>query len=406
MGSDDFDRELDQYRLVAEQLTARLQELDGKMDECRDGGDLLVDYQRYANEHDQVRKKLVALAAARRKYIEDRDRLIAWGPTGDRVVAGSIVTVKYLSGELATFVLTQRPFDSEYEVVPYGSPIDIAIRRRRKGDRVSLPAGALLVIEDVRPGFRGARSGGEVRAETPDPALTARAAMRPSTGAEPAGWLTQQKCGDKTYREDLYRRRFEPNVRQINDYVERLRAQRSGAFIPYLSAEYGGVNARLLTLYQDPGPQTDPSNPLGSGMLSLENADLSAARAKYFLDRAGIDVSEIVSWNAYPWTKPHPQTPDTDREAALALVGFLGLVPDLAVVVLNGKVAQRIWKVAKQIDPGVGNRVTAYSTFHPSPRVIDPAEKSPEYIEMVNQDIEKKYIAARRRLRAKWLGGH
>lgn len=126
------------------------------MDDCRDGGDLLVDYKRYAAQHAQAKRRLSDLAVGRAQYVADRDRLIAWGPTDERVVAGSIVTVKYLSGDMDTFVLTERPFDTEYDVVSYRSPMGLAVRRRRIGDRVSLPAGAPLVVHDVRPGFRGA----------------------------------------------------------------------------------------------------------------------------------------------------------------------------------------------------------------------------------------------------------
>lgn len=142
---------------MAEQvLTARIRELDTKMDECRDGGELLVDYQRYASDREQLRKQLSGLAVSLNEYLADRDRLIAWGrPTDDWAVAGSVVTVRYLGGDLDTFVLTDRPFDSEYDVVSYASPMGRAVRSKKIGARVSLPAGAPLVIHDVRPGFRG-----------------------------------------------------------------------------------------------------------------------------------------------------------------------------------------------------------------------------------------------------------
>ena len=360
-----------------------------------------MDYQRFASERKQVRKQLLDLATGQKQYVADRDRLIAWGPTDDRVVAGSIVTVKYLSGDLDTFVLTERPFDSEYDVVSYASPMGQVVRRRQVGDRVSLPAGAPLVIHDVRPGFRGTRPGSGTKPVVPNPSATERADDCMPTGTEPDEWLTRQKCSDKAYRDGLYRRRFDPNVRRINEYVDELRAHRAGAFIPYVAPTYGGVNARLLTLYQDPGPKTDPSNRNGSGMLCLENADFSAARAKHFLNKAGIDVSEIISWNAYPWPKPHPQTSATDDEAVVALIGFLRLVPDLSVVVLNGTVAKRIWRLMEQMDLGPAAGMTVYSTFHPSPRAINPAQKPADYIEMVNQDIGKKYIAAGRALRTR-----
>jgi hypothetical protein len=63
---------------------------------------------------------------------------------------------------------------------------------------------------------------------------------------------------------------------------------------------YGGVHARVLNIFRDPGPKTCIS-PGGSGFLCPENDDASAERFATLLDGAGIAVSETQSWNAYPW---------------------------------------------------------------------------------------------------------
>ncbi|HET8994982.1 MAG TPA: GreA/GreB family elongation factor, partial [Rhodococcus sp. (in: high G+C Gram-positive bacteria)] len=389
----------EQYRLAEEVLAGRRRELQTKMDECRDGGDLLVDYQRYHSRFRQVEAQLVELVASRRRYIADRDRLASWGSTDDWVVAGSIVTIRYLDGDQSTFALTERPIDTEYETVSYESPLGKAVRRRKVGDKVSLPAGAPLVIVDIIPGFRvDSRAADGNRPVAPDNSSQLTPPDQAPAAIDADRWIGRQRCSDKAYRDEMYRRRADPNVRSINSYVDRLRSERPGVFIPYVAPTYGGVHARLLTLMQDPGPKTDPANHNGSGMICLENADLTAARQKYFMGQAGIDVSQIVSWNAYPWPKPHPQTDASDRAAAAALRGFLELLPHLEVMILNGVVARRVWRVMNELDPYIAAGVWEFPTRHTSPKAVDPAKRSVEYIEGVNQDLREKYFAAGQRL--------
>lgn len=391
-----FDRELDQYRMAAEALAEQERELRARLDECRDGGDLLVDYQRYDSQLRRVQARQRNLTVARGQYIADRDRLAAWGSTDDWVVAGSIVTVRYLDGHRDTFVLTERHTDTAYETVSYASPMGQAVRKRRVGDRVSLPAGAPLVIDSIIPGFRRPASRAESLPEADPPAPPTKRRTVP-TAATSDEALARQLCRDKAYRDDLFRRRYDPSVRPINKYVDKLRSEHRVS-TPYVAPTYGGVDARLLTLMQDPGPKTDRNNADGSGMICLDNVDLSAARQKFFLDEAGIGISEIVSWNAYPWPKPHPQTDRSDREAAEALRGFLMLTPNLEAVILNGTVAKRIWRVLEEIDPGCVAGISPYPTFHTSERAVNPTQKSAEYIADVHNDLSNKYAAAARQL--------
>lgn len=396
--NDPFDREIEQYYSAAQDLDDQAKNLLAKMDECRDGGDLLADFQRYEQQLRRVRKWQRELTAGREKYIVDRDNLASWGPTDDWVVAGSIVTVRYLDGHRDTFVLTERHTDTEYETVSYDSPLGQAVRRRRVGDKVSLPAGAPVVVESIKPGFRKSPPPGEPKPSRNAPPGPVRRARQIPTAANAADALAHQRCTDETYRRDLYRRRYEAHVRKINKHVDELRSTHR-AEIPYVAPSYGGVDARLLTLMQDPGPKTNLANVDGSGMICVENADLTAARQKFFLNEAGINVLDIVSWNAYPWPKPHPQTPESDRQAALALRDFLSFTPHIEVVILNGTVARRIWRLLENVSaPRAFEDITPISTFHTSERAINPNQKSPDYIDSVHRDLSSKYATAARLL--------
>ena len=394
------DRELEQYRIAEAALTERVHLLETKMDQCRDGGDLLADYRRFDGECRSLKAQLSVLIARRHDYVMVRNRLAAWGPTDTWVVAGSIVEGAYLGGARDTFVLTERPSDTEYPTCSYSSPMGLALRRKRVGDTITVSGGSPFTIDSIVPGFRVAPATPVAHPPAEQAPTATRSAEHMPTGTESDEWLLRQRCSEKAYREDLYRRRADPHVRPLNAYVDQLRVRRRGAFIPYLAPTYGGVNARLLTLYQDPGPKTDPANANGSGMLCLENADISAARAKYFLRQADITASDVISWNAYPWAKPHPQSEATDRDAADALHGFLALTPRLEVVVLNGTVANRIWTLMAQLHPHAVNEIVDLTTYHPSPRVVDPAEKPAHHINKVNGNILDTYAAAGRLLRA------
>lgn len=50
------------------------------------------------------------------------------------------------------------------------------------------------------------------------------------------------------------------------------------------------------------------------------------------------------------------------------------LTPSLAIVVLNGAVAKRIWRIMKKTNPGAAVGIAVFSTFHPSPRVVNPTK--------------------------------
>ncbi len=132
--------------------------------------------------------------------------------------------------------------------------------------------------------------------------------------AEPVQW-----CADESYARDLLGRRYDPHVAPINHFVDMLRRVHPDRFIPYVAPTFGGTNARMLALFQDPGPMTNPRNPRGSGMLCVENADETAARHKSFLAEYKIDTCDILSWNAYPWYGP---TCTETRRTALARMSW------------------------------------------------------------------------------------
>lgn len=91
-----------------------------------------------------------------------------------------------------------------------------------------------------------------------------------------------------------------PHVAAVNALVDELNDPYGQGQVPYVAPVYGGVDAQVLCIQRDPGPMTN-SDYGGSGFLCPENDDATAERFATLLDEAGIAVSAILAWNAYPW---------------------------------------------------------------------------------------------------------
>jgi hypothetical protein len=144
-----------------------------------------------------------------------------------------------------------------------------------------------------------------------------------------------------------------------------LRDAHPEASIPYFDPTEAGVNARMLCLFEAPGPKAAP--PAGSGFVSADNNDQTAQNMWLLLKEAGIDrSSEYVAWNVVPWYVGDGQRIRAVRgtdlsEAKLVTEELLGLLLRVRVAVLFGKAAARAWD-------RIGVSLDAIETPHPSPR--------------------------------------
>jgi hypothetical protein len=165
-----------------------------------------------------------------------------------------------------------------------------------------------------------------------------------------------------------------PHIAPVNALVDELSDPGGRGWVPYLAPAYGGVAARVLCVLRDPGPKTNDERG-GSGFLSPENDDPTARRFAALLDGAGIPVSEILAWNAYPWyvnAKPAPAELEVGVEPLRRL---LGILPRLRVVMLHGGSAQDGWKRLARRHPGLAAGFEAIPTYHTSNQAfIGPPE--------------------------------
>jgi hypothetical protein len=181
---------------------------------------------------------------------------------------------------------------------------------------------------------------------------------------------------DDAFRAAQWDQRFAPHVAPINKLVDRLRDH---AWAPYVAPIHGGVDARILTLLRDPGPATQDA--LGSGFLSVENDDPTAARLNELLSSVSLDAPDIVLWNAYPWYINRAPKAAELEEGVGPILDLIALVPKLKVVLLQGGSARDSWRRVTRRAPNlVGERgLTVIDTYHPGRQALwhkDPAVRA------------------------------
>jgi hypothetical protein len=170
---------------------------------------------------------------------------------------------------------------------------------------------------------------------------------------------------ESAFREAQWVHRYDDHIAPINRLVDALRGAGS-SWLPYVAPMYGGVHARLLSVLRDPGPMTQAST--GSGFLSMENDDDTAATIGGYFADAGINAREVVPWNAYPWYINRAPTAAELEDGVEPLRRLIGLLPRLCVVMLHGGSARDGWSRLARGHPNVlaARGLHVIPTYHTS----------------------------------------
>jgi uracil-DNA glycosylase len=145
-----------------------------------------------------------------------------------------------------------------------------------------------------------------------------------------------------------------PHMAPLSHFVETLRQRKGDDFeIPYFDPLDGGVNAQALFLLEAPGPRAT-----GSGFVSRDNPDPTAANIWTMSRAAGLDRRACLLWNVCPWyvgtdTKIRPVKAAEVHESAEALQSLLGQLADLRCVALVGRKSQLARTTVEQARPDV-----------------------------------------------------
>ncbi|MEP6755237.1 MAG: uracil-DNA glycosylase [Chthonomonadales bacterium] len=177
------------------------------------------------------------------------------------------------------------------------------------------------------------------------------------------------------YKHDQWLARYSPGIEPINRFVDEIYGA-NGLNIPYVAPIYGGVNARMLNILRDPGPQAGGDK--GSGFISMENNDPTAARLYELCENSGLKSSDLMLWNIFPWYINEKPTKVQLTEGLEPLKHILEMLPNLRVIMLHGVDAQRGWKMFEEAFPSYAleREIVVIPTFHTSSQAFihrDPA---------------------------------
>ena len=148
----------------------------------------------------------------------------------------------------------------------------------------------------------------------------------------------------------------QPHVAPLTQFVRSLRTEGFGD-VPYFDPLDGGTNATSLFLLEKPGSMAS-----SSGFISRNNNDKTAENTFRFMVQAGIDRRTTCLWNTVPgWNGTRKISSAELKAGAACLYRLFALLPDIGVVVLVGRKAQK----ARYLIQDYG--VEILTSFHPSP---------------------------------------
>lgn len=173
----------------------------------------------------------------------------------------------------------------------------------------------------------------------------------------------------KDKAERLARRQLlnQEHAAPLTRFVEEISRQHPEKSVPYFDPLDGGTRAQCLFVLEAPG-----SNAVESGFISRNNNDETAKNFFEINVEVGIPREKTITWNIVPWyigtgEKIRPATTD-DIDAGLPyLHSLIDLLPNLQIVVLIGKKAQR---VKEELKSRYAN-IRIFECYHPSPLVLN-----------------------------------
>lgn len=170
---------------------------------------------------------------------------------------------------------------------------------------------------------------------------------------------------------DVQKRRREmltmPHVAKLTAYAAKLRL-RGSVEVPDFDPLDGGEDARVLFLFEKPGPMTADGSKFkgrsGSGFISRNNDDPTAEAILSFMQEAGIPRKLTVCWNVIPcWNGTRKVTVSEIRDGVGCIKELILLLPKLSAIVMVGQ------KAAKARPYLESTKKKLFTSDHPGPLV-------------------------------------
>lgn len=171
------------------------------------------------------------------------------------------------------------------------------------------------------------------------------------------------------------------HMAKLSALARKIAATRN-ADVPWFDPASGGIRSRVLCLVESPGPKSATSG--GSGIISIDNDDQTAANYFRAMQEAGLARNVAMNWNVVPWYLNAVRRPtQAEIRAALPwLTELLTLLADLRAVVLLGTAARKSWTLVEAQRQVNLTGIRVLSAPHPSPQAINPnrAERWPQLV--------------------------
>ena len=162
------------------------------------------------------------------------------------------------------------------------------------------------------------------------------------------------------------------HMKSLCAFVKKLR-KKKGVKVPDFDPYDGGDRAKVLFLFEKPGPMTvkeGSGKREGSGFISRNNDDPTAEATWRFMNEAGIPRDKTVTWNVVPWWNGTRKVYAKERIEGLAqVIVLIELLPKLKVVVFVGKKAAKARKLLTDNKLLAGKELHLIESAHPSPIV-------------------------------------
>jgi hypothetical protein len=128
----------------------------------------------------------------------------------------------------------------------------------------------------------------------------------------------------------------------LREYVAELRTSKNAdAEFPDFDPLDGGINAKILFLFEKPGPRTSQHGG-GSGFISRNNDDATAQATFKFMNEAGLPRTNTVIWNVVPgWDGTRTIRRGAIKSGINELKRLMPLLAEVKTIVLVGRVSRR-----------------------------------------------------------------
>lgn len=148
-----------------------------------------------------------------------------------------------------------------------------------------------------------------------------------------------QDLATDSFHEQLWTRRFDPNIAEVNELCDSLKELKPGSEVLYVDPVHSTDDCRIVSLFSNSRTTTEP------GFITAGDSE-ATTRMLGMQWQLGLRPEYVIPWNVYPWIEPgEPQgklTPTHITDGLKPLLRLLALVPRTSALVAHGNEAHRL----------------------------------------------------------------